>query len=102
MRLLRNAPFSAVTLARLLRVRALPFARTRGVRVPMRAAALWLSLASLPTLAAPAPWYYWRSTVDGARVCAQASPGDGWTLDSAAYDGPGCQPRRKVLVIPMR
>ncbi|MDP3228189.1 MAG: hypothetical protein Q8N13_09465 [Acidovorax sp.] len=52
--------------------------------------------------AAPAPWYYWRSKIDGARVCAQTSPGPGWDRDSAAYDGPGCQPRRKVLVVPMR
>lgn len=52
--------------------------------------------------AAPAPWYYWRSTVDGSKVCAQTSPGHGWERDSAAYDGPGCHPRRKVLVIPMR
>lgn len=52
--------------------------------------------------AAPAPWYYWRSTVDGARVCAQVSPGPGWERDSAAFEGPGCQPRRKVLVVPTR
>ncbi len=52
--------------------------------------------------AAPAPWYYWRSMLDGARVCAQTSPGPNWERDSAAYDGPGCHPRRKVLVIPMR
>ncbi|MDH4428481.1 MAG: hypothetical protein QE495_18710 [Acidovorax sp.] len=51
--------------------------------------------------AAPAPWYYWRSLVDGARVCAQVSPGPGWERDSAAFEGPGCQPRRKVLVVPM-
>lgn len=67
-----------------------------------------LSLLVLPALqapqvqAAPAPWYYWRSTVDGKRVCAQTSPGHGWERDSAAYEGPGCQPRRKVLVVPMR
>lgn len=53
-------------------------------------------------LAAPAPWYYWRSKVDGARVCAQTSPGPGWERDSEAYEGPGCQPRRKVLIVPMR
>lgn len=52
--------------------------------------------------AAPAPWYYWRSAVDGARVCAQTSPGPGWARDSPAYDGPGCNARRKVLIIPMR
>lgn len=59
-------------------------------------------LASLRLQAAPAPWYYWRSTVDGTRACAQTSPGSAWERDSAAYDGPGCQPRRKVLVIPLR
>lgn len=60
------------------------------------------SLLAAPGHAAPAPWYYWRSLVDGARVCAQTSPGQGWERDSAAHEGPGCQPRRKVLVIPMR
>ena len=44
----------------------------------------------------------WRSLVDGARVCAQTSPGPGWARDSAAYEGPGCQPRRKVLIVPLR
>jgi len=61
-----------------------------------------LLLTPLWAPAAPAPWYYWRSTVDGARVCAQTSPGPGWERDSAAHEGPGCQPRRKVLVVPMR
>ena len=68
----------------------------------MAAVALVLSALAISASAAPAPWYYWRSKVDGARVCAQTSPGPGWERDSAAYDGPGCQPRRKVLVVPMR
>lgn len=66
------------------------------------AMALALSALAVAASAAPAPWYYWRSKVDGVRVCAQTSPGAGWERDSAAYEGPGCQPRRKVLVIPMR
>lgn len=53
-------------------------------------------------LAAPAPWYYWRSKVDGHRLCAQVSPGTGWERDSGPYEGPMCQPRRRVLGIPMR
>ncbi len=57
---------------------------------------------ALPLHAAPAPWYYWRSKVDGARVCAQTSPGPGWERDSPPYEGPGCQPRTKVIVVPMR
>lgn len=61
-------------------------------------------LNPLPALvqAGPAPWYYWRSLVDGQRVCAQTSPGLGWERDSAPFDGPGCHPRRKVLVVPLR
>ena len=74
--------------------------------IPRRAAAVlvaWsLAFAASAVLAAPAPWYYWRSKVDGARVCAQTSPGPGWERDSPAFDGPGCQPRRKVLIIPLR
>ena len=61
-----------------------------------------LAPLTLPVQAAPAPWYYWRSLVDGQRVCAQTSPVPGWEKDNAAYEGPGCQPRRKVLVVPMR
>ena len=52
-----------------------------------------LSLLVSAAQAAPAPWYYWRSMVDGTRACAQTSPGPGWERDSAAYDGPGCAPR---------
>ncbi|EER57645.1 hypothetical protein AcdelDRAFT_4783 [Acidovorax delafieldii 2AN] len=66
-----------------------------------RVALGWM-LALGAALAAPAPWYYWRSQVDGRRVCAQASPGAGWMRDSPAFEGPGCQPRRRVIVVPMR
>lgn len=69
--------------------------------VPRRLLVLAL-LTPLLVQAAPAPWYYWRSLVDGQRVCAQTSPGAGWEQDSTAYEGPGCQPRRKVFIVPMR
>ena len=36
------------------------------------------------------------------RVCAQVSPGPGWERDGGPYEGPMCQPRRRVFVIPMR
>lgn len=65
-------------------------------------ASVAMGLACVAALAAPAPWYYWRSLVDGKRLCAQTSPGAGWTRDSAAFEGPGCQPRRRVIVVPMR
>ncbi|WP_440107599.1 hypothetical protein [Acidovorax sp. BL-A-41-H1] len=79
-----------------------PAPRRGGSRVAATAIALAGWSLAFAVSAAPAPWYYWRSTVDGARVCAQVSPGPGWERDSAPYEGPGCQPRRKVLVVPMR
>lgn len=54
------------------------------------------------TFAAPAPWYWWRSKVDGAQVCAQISPGPGWERDGDPFAGPGCAPKPRVFVIPMR
>lgn len=76
----------------------------RRVGRGLRAAALCGLAAGLAlgAWAAPAPWYYWRSKVDGQRVCAQVSPGPGWERDSAPYEGPGCTAPRKVYVIPMR
>lgn len=71
-----------------------------------RRAAIAGALAGLAALgaarAAPAPWYYWRSKLNGARVCAQTSPGEGWVQDSEPYEGPMCQPRRRVLVLPVK
>ncbi|RYF27639.1 MAG: hypothetical protein EOO33_03720 [Comamonadaceae bacterium] len=59
---------------------------------------LWAGAAG----SAPAPWYYWRSKVDGKRVCAQVSPGPGWERYGDPYDGPGCTARPRVFVIPAR
>ena len=67
-----------------------------------RALALLALVAWGTAQAAPAPWYWWRSKIDGARTCAQVSPGEGWERDSGPFDGPGCQPRKRVYVIPMR
>ena len=65
------------------------------------AACCALLLAQL-AWAAPAPWYWWRSKVDGARLCAQISPGTGWERDGGPYQGSGCAPKPRVFVIPMR
>ena len=43
-------------------------------------------------LAAPAPWYQWRSTLDGKLACLQASPGAGWVKAGGPYDDARCQP----------
>lgn len=55
---------------------------------------LVLTLASAVS-AMPAPWYWWRSQIDGARVCRQTSPGSGWVRDSAAFEAPKCQGRTR-------
>ncbi|PTD96567.1 hypothetical protein C8261_09040 [Pseudothauera lacus] len=34
--------------------------------------------ATSAAVAAPAPWYQWRSKLNGALHCAQTSPGEGW------------------------
>ena len=65
------------------------------------AGAVMLGLAAAGAWAAPAPWYWWRSKVDGVRVCAQVSLGPGWARDSDPYQGPGCAPKPRVFVIPM-
>ncbi|MGP1629385.1 MAG: hypothetical protein ACTS5V_05545 [Giesbergeria sp.] len=71
--------------------------------LPMkRLLALPALLLVLQALAAPAPWYYWRSKVDGVRICAQISPGPGWDRDGGPYEGPGCAPKPRVFVIPVR
>ena len=76
--------------------------RTRRSPAALLVLAAWLLWLALPLHAAPAPWYYWRSKVDGARVCAQTSPGPGWERDSPPYEEPGCQLRTKVIVVRMR
>jgi hypothetical protein len=47
--------------------------------------ALWGSCA-----AKPAPWYEWRSKVDGRQTCRQVSPGEGWEKVSGPYRDARC------------
>jgi len=57
-------------------------------------APLWLAGMAV---AAPAPWYQWRSLLNGTRVCAQTSPGEGWARDDGPYSDAAC--RRPLRVI---
>ncbi len=41
-------------------------------------------------LAAPAAWYTWASKLDGTHVCAQVSPGEGWTKLKGPYKDAQC------------
>lgn len=46
--------------------------------------------------AGPAPWYKWRSKVDGTLSCAQTTLGFGWELASGPYKDSRCE--KPVLV----
>lgn len=48
------------------------------------ACAAALCCAAVAT-AAPAPWFVWRSKLNGAEHCAQASPGPGWERVRGPY-----------------
>ena len=58
----------------------------------MKAIVLVLCCVTLPALAAPAPWYKWKSKLDGKTACLKVSPGAGWTKDSGPYDDARCLP----------
>jgi len=51
---------------------------------------LLLALNSLGAWARPAPWYWWASKLDGARVCQQTSPGSGWYRAGGPYRNGRC------------
>ena len=53
------------------------------------AAILLLSCTMLH--AAPAPFYWWMSKVDGSRVCAQGPLGPGWQRDERPYKDSRCE-----------
>ena len=55
----------------------------------MLAAALLLASAAL--CAAPAPWFKWRSKLDGATTCAQSPLGPGWELAGGPYRDSRCE-----------
>lgn len=41
--------------------------------------------------AKPAPWYKWRSRLDGRQTCRQVSPGEGWEKVSGPYKDASCK-----------
>jgi len=47
----------------------------------------WICAAAT---AGPAPWYTWRSKVDGQQVCAQTPLGKGWEKALGPYKDSHC------------
>jgi hypothetical protein len=41
--------------------------------------------------AAPAPWFKWRSKIDGKQFCVQTSLGHGWGKASGPYQDSHCE-----------
>jgi len=59
----------------------------------MMAIGLVLAGASAALLAAPAPWYKWRSKIDGQQVCWQTPLGRGWEKATGPYQDSHCEKR---------
>lgn len=55
------------------------------------AIAALLACATTALLAGPAPWYQWRSKVDGKLVCSQTPLGPGWEKASGPYKDSHCE-----------
>ena len=47
-----------------------------------------MACGALP--AAPAPWFEWRSKIDGALVCTQTTPGPGWDKARGPFSDSHC------------
>lgn len=63
--------------------------------LPLLGALLWTAAAQ----AAPAPWYWWISKLDGQRVCAQQMPASGWERAEGPFAQAGCKvPQPRALL----
>lgn len=62
-----------------------------GQRRLARGASLACLLFCASALAVPAPWYLWRSKLDGRTFCAQAFPGTGWEKAAGPYRDARCE-----------
>jgi hypothetical protein len=50
-----------------------------------------LLLTSSSLQAGPAPWYLWRSKIDGQYACSQTPLGPGWEQDRGPYKDSRCE-----------
>jgi hypothetical protein len=53
-------------------------------------AATLLACHCAVALAGPAPWFQWRSKLDGKQVCAQTGLGHGWEKAGGPYQDSHC------------
>ena len=59
----------------------------------MKTIALLFSLgfAAQAALAGPAPWFQWRSKLNGALACSQTPLGPGWEKSGGPYRDARCE-----------
>jgi hypothetical protein len=58
--------------------------------------ALVLALCCGTLAAAPAPWWKWRSKIDGVLICSQTPLGEGWDRAYGPFKDARCE---KLIVI---
>lgn len=49
-----------------------------------------LACIGIAAVAGPAPWFKWRSKLDGKQVCAQTPLGQGWEKASGPFRDSHC------------
>ena len=58
--------------------------------LPLLVAATLLACISVAAVAGPAPWFKWRSKVDGKQFCSQTPLGQGWEKASGPFKDSHC------------
>ena len=58
---------------------------------PLPALALAMLLTAASVQAGPAPWYLWRSKIDGQLACSQTPLGPGWVQDAGPFKDSHCE-----------
>lgn len=48
-------------------------------------------LGATSVQAGPAPWYLWRSKIDGQLACSQTPLGPGWVQDAGPFKDSRCE-----------
>jgi hypothetical protein len=60
-------------------------------KIPAVVLALFLVLGWTVATAGPAPWYKWRSKLDGTIACSQTPLGAGWDRAAGPYQDSHCE-----------
>lgn len=59
--------------------------------LPLIGAGTLLACVCVAALAGPAPWFKWRSKLDGKQTCSQTPLGPGWEKASGPFKDSQCK-----------